>query len=112
MGVVISETFQSAEEGFLVAPSVVRADHKGRLQPIENNGRACIAGEFVVYKSTELTFNYARDMLDLILVASGCFDSYKIDYSQGTACALAWRNGQGNRRHIRALSPQVVWQSI
>jgi hypothetical protein len=50
----VPEMIQSDEEGFLVAPSVVRADHEARQQVIENKGRVCSVVGFVVYKSTEL----------------------------------------------------------
>jgi hypothetical protein len=54
IGVFVSEMIQSAEEDFLVAPSVVGADHNARLQPIENKGRVSNAVGFVVYISTDL----------------------------------------------------------
>jgi hypothetical protein len=51
----VPEMIQSDEEGFLVAPSVVRADHEARQQVIENKDRVCsVEVGFVVYKSTEL----------------------------------------------------------
>ena len=54
MDSIVPETPQSDEDGFLVAPSVFRADHKTRLQMIENNAGVSTVVGFVVYKSTEL----------------------------------------------------------
>jgi hypothetical protein len=58
MDSIVPDTLSGWQDGFLVAPSVFRADYEASLQIIENNGIVSIAVEIVVYKPAE--FNKSK----------------------------------------------------
>jgi hypothetical protein len=58
MDSIVPDTLSGWQDGFLVAPSVCRVDHKNSLQMIDNNEDVSTAVEIVVYKSAE--FNKSK----------------------------------------------------